>query len=793
MSHPSSYSTRQSQQSHPTGQTQGDADSIRRRLCTHLGRQALAAAPSVPGLSKWLHHTGPPPEIPTLPTGTCWSMINHLKVLHQYIEVLSDSASGHGAHSALLLGYPESCTNGLEWFAPLCGPMILTQSAREECESQVNQWRANGNPGLYSNAEAAYHVHQARQTEDPNMTRFLVSQMKPNAKEYEVSIAGNILRAKPDSFEEFNADFLGWRKRGLYHTMCLAARAMPNLEQWVPSWLSQESDDWGDLLDQFNKRSSCSSPRLAAIFESMSDRSTALNNRVCGLLDRVAILTRIRSNYPGEANLDEFLESVKFPIGASFETSLEFCAELKPVLEGTMPPSLLCPSLDPPTRGTWGYRRLELQIDDTGNVTIHSGHLEWISKENIDFSIKQNEGVHSERLRDILFRIGEVITSPEMAQLMYMPDTIHCALSGQQQEKSEDEIKGLCCNREAIIKIMDGFHKLPPWHDSAAVVHKIVRSIPSHRIDVHIPPIRLLAWRIDCPSKVILYEGAHDNLDLGQTLPHHLPKDVYPDKVTSRTTSGISLLASNTFVDSHSVLRACVASEIAGKYPDFSTHPLHKAHVKHVIGRPPTPYLSTTLAEAVAVFSGPLPENTSRVKLHESVPWDNEHIDYRYAEQQSADNGMRFRDWLTVYREDDELHRCRLASHEVLVGETFSTHFPVEIPVTASSSPSPSPSLSTKFSWVSVASTLPAETRTLRHLGGQTVTEALKRSVDNRFMNDSKLLPVRNVGDKVDRSNMEIYSDEASNQVLIAYAPTSPDGTLKTIEMMSFRPMPNDY
>lgn len=758
-------------------------EAIRRRLCTHLGRQALASAPKTPPLQKWMHHSGTPPEVPTLPTGTCWSMVNHVKVLHQYLEVLSDSASGQGAHSPLLLGYPESCNNGLEWFAPLCGPMHQ-QPARDEYISHVNIWRT-ANPGLYSDAEAAYHVHQAYETEDSHMTRFLVSIVKPEAREYEVSIAGNILRAKPTSFEEFNTEFLGWRKRCLYHTLCLAARAMPNLEQWVPRWLNHESDDWEELLTEFNKRSACSSPRLAAIFEKMSDRSTALNNRVCGLLDRVAILTRVKSNYSGEANLDEFLESIKFPIGASFETSLEFCMELKPVLEGAIPPSLMCPSLDPPTRGTWGYRRLELQIDDTGIVTIHSGNLKWISKENIDMSIKQQEGVHPERLRDILFRIGEAITSPEMAQLMYMPDTISDTLL-KGQAKSHQEIKAFCSNRDAIMSIMDGFPKVPPWTMSAQAIQNIVNTIPTPTVTSHNPPLRLLAWRVDCPSKVILYEGAHDRLDLSENLPHNLPKDVYQDKTLAKTTSGISLLPVDSDLDSHEFLRSCVATEIAGKYSDFANHLSHKVLVRHTLGRPAVTYTSTTLAEAVSVFSGPQPENTSRVRLHESVPWDNEHIDYRYAERQTADNGMRFRDWLTVFREDDDLHRCRLASHEVLASETYSTHFPVEVPATASAAHH----MDSRFSWVSVTSTLPAETRTLRYLGGQTVTDALKRSVDNRFMNDGKLLPVRNVGDKVDRSNMEIYSDEASGQVVIAYAPiSSMDGAPRTIEMMSFRPV----
>jgi hypothetical protein len=332
---------------------------------------------------------------------------------------------------------------------------------------------------------------------------------------------------------------------------------------------------------------------------------------------------------------------------------------------------------------------------------------------------------------------------------------------------------------------MDTFHATSNWKISASVIDKIVHTIPTPTLQSHVPPLRLLAWRVDCPSKVILYEGAHDQLDLSQNLPHNLPKDVYADKALSKMISGISLIPVNSHHDSHDFIRSCVATEIAGKHDDFANHPSHKALVKHSLGRPAVTYTSTTLAEAVAVFSGPQPENTSRVRLHESIPWDNEQIDYRYAERQAADNGTRFRDWLTVLRQDDDLHRCRLASHEVLLSETYSTHFPVEVPATAS----PAHHMESKFSWVSVTSSLPAETRTLRYLGGQTTTEALRRSVDNRFMNDSKLLPVRNVGDKVDRVNMEIYSDEASNQVVIAYAPTSMDGTLKKIEMISFRPV----
>ena len=94
------------------------------------------------------------------------------------------------------------------------------------------------------------------------------------------------------------------------------------------------------------------------------------------------------------------------------------------------------------------------------------------------------------------------------------------------------------------------------------------------------------------------------------------------------------------------------------------------------------------------------------------------------------------------------------------------------------------------YTWVSVASTLPTETRVLRHSGGKSDFEALKRSVEYRYMNDPKLLPTWHPTDTVDQSHMEIYTDEKACQVTIVYAPTSADGTDRRLELMSFRPAP---
>jgi hypothetical protein len=187
-------------------------------------------------------------------------------------------------------------------------------------------------------------------------------------------------------------------------------------------------------------------------------------------------------------------------------------------------------------------------------------------------------------------------------------------------------------------------------------------------------------------------------------------------------------------------------------------------------------YTTTTLAEAVNIFSCQPPTEHSILHVGESATWDKDHIDDRYAESQMASNGIRFRDWLTMYKYGDDLHRCRLASHHIWINELFHTHFPV--------------GETEGYSWVSVASTLPTETRVLKHLGGKTDLEVLKRSVENRFMNDTKLLPVWHPTDTVKQSHVEIYTDEPACQVAIVYAPVAADGTARRLELMSFRLAP---
>jgi hypothetical protein len=170
----------------------------------------------------------------------------------------------------------------------------------DDYHSHIAIWRAS-NHEIHDegccDAEAAYHVHQCYLVEDPHMTRFLVSLLMPSAKEYDRVIAGNLLRARPASFDDFKREFLGWREACMYHPTLLAAQHMPRAESWVPQHLLHESEDWQELLDEFNTSGFCTGHRLAGLCDRLADRTPDFTNHICGVLDRVAILMRVKSNF----------------------------------------------------------------------------------------------------------------------------------------------------------------------------------------------------------------------------------------------------------------------------------------------------------------------------------------------------------------------------------------------------------------------------------------------------------------------------------------------------------------
>jgi len=743
----------------------GHPDVTRRRLCSFLGEHAVRNTPRLHS-DKWLHTKGSPPRSPSLPCGNFWELVNQIKILHQYTELIAEAARGHGAHAVALYGGPEACVNGLEWMSPLCLAVEQPRNV-EDYHEHLSIWRASYGEDV-SDAEAAFHVHQSYVVEDPHMTRFLVTLLMPGAKEYDCAIARNILRARPGSYDEFYDDFLGWRTACMYHPTCLAAQHMPLAQNWVPAHLLHESHDLQEMLDEFNQSGFCTGHRLAGFCERLADRSAELNNHICGILDRVAILMRVKSNQASPpCTLDDVLPRLQFQSDprSPYTHSLKMWGTLKTVIESALPPSLLCQAMCSFRHDTWSCKRLELRVHDESNSTlhIHSGSLAWEKKEDC-FPLRIQAGLSPDRFQDIIARMGEAASCPEVAHMMLSPDTLSKYLTGELRDDLSPLDVDAFKDRNSVLRCMDaGFSGDSPAFTGC--IQAIVSCLPSVQPETFPTPLSVLAWRIDCPPRVILYTGDLDSVDLGASAPHLLPKVVTPDKISKQTVSAISILSDtgNTMES----LRSCIVHDLVKQ--DWGGHAMHQVYTKNK----QVVYTTTTLAEALAVFSCQPPVEHSILNLGQSATWDKDHIDDRYAESQLASNGLRFRDWLTMYKYGNELHRCRLAAHHVKVNELFHTHFPMN--------------KAGGYEWVSVASTLPTETRVLRHLGGKTNIETLKRSVENRFMNDTKLLPLWHPTDTVTQSQLEIYTDEVACQVVIVYSPQSADGTERRLELMSFR------
>jgi hypothetical protein len=84
-----------------------------------------------------------------------------------------------------------------------------------EYQKHIDLWLAF-NPGLFRYYEAMFHTHQAYAVADLNMTLLLVTSLLPDARDYDVAIAANILRFSPGSSEMLGCDGvtedrLGWR------------------------------------------------------------------------------------------------------------------------------------------------------------------------------------------------------------------------------------------------------------------------------------------------------------------------------------------------------------------------------------------------------------------------------------------------------------------------------------------------------------------------------------------------------------------------------------------------------
>lgn len=132
---------------------------------------------------------------------------------------------------------------------------------------------------------------------------------------------------------------------------------------------------------------------------------------------------------------------------------------------------------------------------------------------------------------------------------------------------------------------------------------------------------------------------------------------------------------------------------------------------------------------------------------------------------------------MCVYASDSKLEKCKLEGHVLDITEYHQAMVPWQ---RQNNQIGP-------VDYAVARSSLPLEQRVLHDRSlpdASPVTRftAFSRSVKARLLQDLNLLPLRNPGtDTLDRQNVTVYTDEPANQILLVYAPTSPDPRLEFI------------
>lgn len=179
-------------------------------------------------------------------------------------------------------------------------------------------------------------------------------------------------------------------------------------------------------------------------------------------------------------------------------------------------------------------------------------------------------------------------------------------------------------------------------------------------------PIHLCAWKIESPSRVLVYTGKHPVVGEQQELlvtdpasftPHTLSKLLLDERSKRPTPSSIHLLSNDqeftqeairqsllhfaqTALTPHRERISVLQKRQGGSSTTSSGRQVHLLRrgannnatitiTNSSMVQQPLTVLDHTLEEAAAVFTHPPTRNHSEIGLNQSPPWDKDHVDSR--------------------------------------------------------------------------------------------------------------------------------------------------------------------
>ena len=136
----------------------------------------------------------------------------------------------------------------------------------------------------------------------------------------------------------------------------------------------------------------------------------------------------------------------------------------------------------------------------------------------------------------------------------------------------------------------------------------------------------------------------------------------------------------------------------------------------------------------------------------------------RYAETQRAPNGMRYRDWLCVFANEQVIEKAKLDAHVLhITGSYHEALVPWRRDAAGTTE------------LVLTRSSLPLEQRVMHdraQADGPSRFTSFVRSAKARLLQDLKSLPIpQGARCHINRTNTSFYEDESAGQILLVYAP----------------------
>ena len=638
-------------------------EALRRERFARILAQADAAAPE-PTSPAFVFPDLPPPSAPSLAVGNAIRLADSVRIFEQYARTL---ARGYREPSSPIGQFLSFGLAGdtLKWFDRLNRDATYSPAMVSVFRRQLDMYAPEPNLPV---EQQYYTMLRELPFPDLQLARLLVNLALPGAKEYHAHVARN-LAGEGLPWDEFRNRVEGWRDAGLLHPLLLAARHMPTLNDWLPVEMHEEAGAWADILTRLNgARDSAGFSAALEGIDTRVDWGGRAGLAIAAILDSLAIRMRLLSHKcePLDQSIADFpdLDACTTP---------QMWKRMSQTLEKHVPPSALCPRLTGFKQATWGYERLT-PVWDGRCLRFAEQTMTWVEPQ------PGPRAAPPQRLPEVLARMGVVALSREFGYLMNLAID-GCDFIARGETTITDNERQTCETPELLLHFMRKPELLSEDRDVEDMILTLFSSLPGVRCEEK--PVQLAAWRVSPPPRVVL------------------ARNMILDERSSAEPVG-------RIITGDTGLHASLRSELRTRMREPVVETTRRE----------ARCTSTVLHEAVLEFGrGPPPLHT-RLRLHDSNPWSNEHEDRRYAETQVAANGHRFRDWLAVHPEA----KCRLESHTISVDRVFYTFFPLQDKTGC-------------HEWVKVASSVRPDLRVLhcRNNGNQPV-DRLATGVKARFL-----------------------------------------------------------